>query len=259
MIEKYLTLLQEIPEFNNNIQAGLIIFSRFIGFVKYAPVLNRKDIPIMIKTAFALIMTVSFVIILQPEKLPEGSSLFLAILLNLIFGVFIGYLAQVIFSVAVAAGDIINMQMGLSSAMMFDQSAKEQSSLVGRFFRFFATIIFIHVGGVYWLFLAFDRTFEIFPIYSTSFMLYEEFHIDYLIKLTGNILTVGLQIASPVLLTTLCQDVVLGTISKTAPQVNVFQLSFIFKPAVGAFVILFTVRTLANVIADYYVYYQKIF
>ncbi len=259
MIEKYLTLLQEIPEFNNNVQAGLIIFSRFLGFVKYAPVLNRKDIPAMVKTSFAFIMTVCFVIILQPDKLPEESSLFLAILLNIMFGAFIGYLAQAIFSVAIAAGDIINMQMGLSSAMMFDQSAKEQSSLVGRLFRFFATIIFIHVGGVYWLFLAFDRTFEIFPLYSTSFMLYEEFHIDYLIKLTGSILTVGLQIASPILLTTLCQDVVLGTISKTAPQVNVFQLSFIFKPAVGAFVVLFTIKTLANVIADYYIYYQKVF
>ena len=52
--------------------------------------------------------------------------------------------------------------------------------------------------------------------------------MDYLVKMTSNVLYMGLQIASPVLLATLGQDIILGVISKTAPQVNVFQLSFLF-------------------------------
>ena len=69
----------------------------------------------------------------------------------------------------------------------------------------------------------------------------------------------GLQIASPVLLATLGQDIILGVISKTAPQVNVFQLSFLFKPVLGAAILVWIMPMLINIITDYFISYSKIF
>ena len=66
------------------------------------------------------------------------------------------------------------------------------------------------------------------------------------------ILFFGLQIASPVLLATLGQDIILGLISKTAPQVNVFQLSFLFKPVFGAAIMVWILPMLVNIITDYF-------
>ena len=37
------------PEINNALGAGIFIFARVLGFVRFAPVLNRKEIPGMIK------------------------------------------------------------------------------------------------------------------------------------------------------------------------------------------------------------------
>ena len=113
-------------------------------------------------------------------------------------------------------------------------------------------IIFIEIGGVYWLFNAFVRSFEIFPIYATSIPLDKIVNMDYLIKMTSNVLYMGLQIASPVLLATLGQDIILGVISKTAPQVNVFQLSFLFKPVFGAAIMVWILPMLVNIITDYF-------
>lgn len=76
--------------------------------------------------------------------------------------------------------------------------------------------------------------------------------MDYLISLSSNVLYMGLQIASPVLLATLGQDIILGVISKTAPQVNVFQLSFLFKPVFGAAILMWILPMLINVISDYF-------
>ena len=69
----------------------------------------------------------------------------------------------------------------------------------------------------------------------------------------------GLQIASPVLLATLGQDIILGVISKTAPQVNVFQLSFLFKPVVGAAILVWIMPMLVNIINDYFLSFANIF
>ena len=65
--------------------------------------------------------------------------------------------------------------------------------------------------------------------------------------------------SSPVLLATLGQDLILGIISKTAPQVNVFQLSFLFKPVLGAAILLWIMPVIVNVINDYFISFAKIF
>lgn len=251
--------LSKIPNFQNCFYAGILIFPRFMGFVIAAPVFSRKDVSYLIKLGFMLMLTISFVPFYKNVTPPPDTSFFLSILLNFIFGAMIGYMAAVIFETITAAGEMVNMQMGLQSSMMFDPNAGGQTSVMGRFFMYFGTVIFIHIGGLYWLLLAFTRGFEVFPLYGTSIPLKEIVDLNYIIYLTGNVLFIGLQIAAPVVITTLCQDIVLGIISKIAPQINVFQLSFLFKPLVGTIIMLIILPLLANTIIDYFNYYSKIF
>ncbi len=84
-------------------------------------------------------------------------------------------------------------------------------------------------------------------------------NMDYLILLTSNVFVVGMQIAAPVLLATLGQDIILGTISKTAPQINVFQMSFLFKPVLGSLILTWILPMLINVITDYISSFSNIF
>ncbi len=259
MFENFLDAFKNYPEINMHLIAGLIIFARFIGFIIYAPVLSRKDVPFLIKISFSFIMTVIFLSLLSPSSFPKSESLFLAIVLNFVFGGIIGYAAQVIFATITAAGDMVNMQMGLSSSMMFDPGTKEQSSVVGQLFGLLGTVIYINIGGFFWLISAFKRGFEVFPLYGTSIPLDKIVNIDYLITITSNVLFIGLQMAAPVLIATLAMDVILGIISKTAPQVNVFQLSFLFKPVVGAAILVIILPLLVNTINEYFSYYAKIF
>ena len=151
------------------------------------------------------------------------------------------------------------MQMGLSSASVFDPSTKQQSSVVGRFFSLFGLIIFVNLGGMYWLINAFIRSFEIFPIWSSSLPLEQLVNLQYLMEITSNVLYVGLQIAAPVLLATLGQDIILGVISRTAPQVNVFTMSFLFKPIMGCAVLLWILGALVNIVNDYFLSFSQIF
>lgn len=242
------------PMFMTYFGSGLVIFARVAGFFRFAPLLNRKEIFSMVRLCLALIITVMIVGLIQPKPLPfeDFGALLMALILNYAVGAMVGFVAQLLLLAIEAGADMINMQMGLSSAMVLDPTTQSQTSILGRIFGILGVIIFIQVGGIYWLFRALMRTFEIFPLYASSIPLEQLVNLDYVIQLSSNVLYMGLQIASPVLLATLGQDIILGVISKTAPQVNVFQLSFLFKPVFGAAILMWILPMLINVITDYF-------
>lgn len=256
------SLLAEIaklfPQFDAAIGSGILVFARLLGFVSFAPVLQRKEIPVMVKMGFVFLITISLTCVLNPGTVPEDGSLIVSIVLNAIVGAIMGYMARLVLIAVDAGADMINMQMGLSSAMVLDPSSQKQVSIMEKLISMFGLLLFISLGGIYWLFNAFMRSFEIFPIYASTIPLTKIVNMEYLIQMTSNVLYMGLQIASPVLLATLGQDIILGTISKTAPQVNVFQLSFLFKPVFGAAIMIWILPMLVNVISDYFLSFSHI-
>lgn len=247
------------PEINLALGAGIMIFARFIGLMQFAPGFNRKEVPTIARLSFALIMTIIAASVLKIPPVPSHTSIILCIVLNYLFGALIGYITNCVIATITAGGDMINTQMGMSSAMVMDPTSKAQTSIVGNLFTLLGVIIFIAIGGLYWLIDAFLRSFEIFSMYGISMPLEKVVNMDYLILLTSNIFVVGMQIAAPVLLATLGQDIILGTISKTAPQVNVFQMSFLFKPVMGALILTWILPMLINVITEYISSFSNIF
>lgn len=240
------------PMFGVYLTAGFVIFARVMGFFRLAPVLNRKEIPGLVKLSLALMLTMIFICAKHPPVPPPHNSFILSLLLNYVAGALLGYMAQLILLAIDAGADMINMQMGLSSAMVLEPTTSSQTSILAKLISLMGIVIFIEIGGMYWLFNAFVRCFDIFPLYASSIPLDKIVNMEYLIKMTSNVLYMGLQVASPVLLATLGQDIILGVISKTAPQVNVFQLSFLFKPVFGAAIMIWILPMLANIITDYY-------
>lgn len=252
-------LMKMFPMLNASLAAGIMVFARLIGFMRLAPVFNRKEIPGMVKLALALLLTIVITPFVKFESLAIMDSFTLSILLNIVVGALIGYMAQLIVLAVEAGADMINMQMGLSSAMVLDPTTSSQVSILSKIMSLMGILLFIQLGGVYWLIRALMRSFEIFPIYATSIPLAEIVNMEYLISMSSNVLYMGLQIAAPVLLATLGQDIILGVISKTAPQVNVFQLSFLFKPVLGAAIMIWILPMLLNIISDYFLSYSSIF
>lgn len=252
-------IMKMFPTINSYVMAGALVFARMLGFFRFCPIFNRKDFPSLVKVPFALIIAIFMVPFLSPEKvMAECDSFMLSILLNIVVGAMIGYMAQLI-TIAIDCGaEMINMQMGLSSATALDPTTSAQVSILTKIISLMGILIFINLGGVYWLFKALLRSFEVFPMYASHVPLTQLIKMDLLIKMSSNTLYMGLQIASPVLLATLGQDIILGVISRTAPQVNVFQLSFLFKPVLGAAIMIWILPMLMNIIEEYFISFANI-
>lgn len=247
------------PEVNNVLAGGVPIFARVAGLMRTAPFLQRSEIPMIARVGFTLIFTVMLSMILKPTPPTTGVSIVYAIIINYLCGALIGYIVNCIVKAIESGGDMINMQQGVSSATIMDPTTSSQISIMGRIFSLLGLIIFLEIGGAYWTFNAFIRSFEIFPVFGTMVPLDEIVNMPYLVKITSNVLYIGLQIAAPVLLATLGQDIILGIISKTAPQVNVFQMSFLFKPCLGALLLIIVLPSLYNVICDFFLSFANIF
>lgn len=247
------------PEVNNILAAGIPVFARVAGLMRTAPFLQRSEVPTIAKIGFSLIFTVMLCGLLKPSAPPSDVSMIYSIIINYLCGALIGFIVNCILSAVESGGDMINMQQGVSSATIMDPTTSSQVSIMGRIFSLLGLVIFLEIGGAYWTFNAFIRSFEIFPIYSVMIPLDEIVNMPYLVKITSNVLYIGLQIASPVLIATLGQDIILGIISKTAPQVNVFQMSFLFKPCMGSAILIVVMPSIFNVICDFFVSFANIF
>ncbi len=246
------------PEINTALGAGIMVFLRIAGLYRFAPVFSRTEVPALVRVALALISTIIIVGIIKPTAAPAECPIMLCMILNFLFGALIGFVANCILAAVLAGGDMINTQMGMSSAMIMDPSTRSQVSVMANYFSTLALLIFMYSGGVYWMFNAIIKSFTIYPMYSVNFHFENIINVSFLNEITGNILFVGLHLAGPVLLATLGQDIILGIISKTAPQVNVFSLSFLFKPVLGAFILIVILPMLVNVITDYLVSHAAI-
>ena len=141
-------LMKMFPMLNAYLAAGIFIFARLLGFFRLAPVFNRKEIPGMVKLGLIFLMTIILTCVAKPDVTIIKESFALSILLNMVVGAMIGYIAQLILLAVDAGGDMINMQMGLSYAMVLDPTTSSQVSIVGKCFQLLGILIFIQLGGV---------------------------------------------------------------------------------------------------------------
>jgi len=259
MLENVIAVFKHFHEFNASLTTGLLIMFRFLGFSIAAPIFSRKDFPMLVKLGFSIILTIIFLGTMNHTAPPKGNVLYLSIVLNVVAGAMIGFVATLIYETITAAGDMINMQMGLNAGMIFDPNTREQTTIMGKLTQYIGLMIFINIGGIYWLLNALKKSFDVFPVYGASIPLDKLINIKYITHLSGNILFIGIQLAAPVLIATLAMDVILGIISKIAPQINVFQLSFLFKPAIGVAILIIILPLFINIINDYYNSYAAIF
>ena len=266
------TSLQSFYELNTRLggllDGGLLVLARMLAFAHVAPILNRKDVPFQAKLALSLFLTVLIVWIVPTESQTfhgsfasgHGVGLFLLqILMNIIVGAVLGFIPRLLIETVASAGSLANNQIGLSSANVMDPTTKTQGALLGPLFTFIGTIIFIKIGGVFHLMDALMRSFDLFPLFDINPRFPERLSVDYLIYLSANIITTGLQMVGPVFVVTMTVDIMLGIVNRAAQQIPVFQLSFATKPAVGAFVLWLTIPTFIEVCRNFLMDYHQLY
>lgn len=205
------------------ITAVVLPLFRVLGLMTSAPVLSNRAMPIRLRVAIAVVVSllVSMVVTVPPDvNLASGNS-WLLVAREIAIGLLIGFVARLIFAAFEMAGELIGLQMGLSFAGFFDPSAGH-SNAIGRLLNNFAMLTFVALNGPLVLLVAVVQSFEAFPVATTAF---DWGRFD-LIALSANLFTTGLSMALPFMMLLLFMNCVLGVISRVAPALNVFAIGF---------------------------------
>ena len=246
---KLLELVLTIFEVGQSPQAFLVLFglcfARFVSFVAIVPFFGGAVVPAPVKIALATALTIVAYPSLVAELPADGSPLgfgavgFIGMLAKEAFvGFTLGFVASLVFEAIQVAGRIADFQRGSTMSELFAPQLQERVSELGQFNLQLAIAIFLATGAH----LAFIRTlvgsYEFipalkFPNIQAGWVPAAEF----LTIMTGYVLSLGIQLAIPIVITLLLADLFFGLINRVAPQVNVFFLSMPVKMWLGIFVV----------------------
>ncbi len=191
------------------------------GVIIPAPLVGTRFVPAPVKMAVAVALTVilaPLVPTLHVQSLQLAAYALLT-LEQLAIGIAIGCLASLLLACAEMGGRLLDVQMGISAAQLFDPSAGEQAAVLGRMYHTIAMMVFLAVNGHHWLILGVFRSFQLVPL--------EQFRLspgtfNAAFTLFWCSLEITLRIAAPGIAALFLADVTLGLIARAVPQMNVF-------------------------------------
>ena len=232
----------------NSVELFLLIFVRMTGLFVIAPIFGR-NMPTYIKIGIALTSAILMASVVKVDHVIEINGYLLYafyIIKEFIVGLVIGFVAYAFFTSIYIAGQIIDMQIGFGMVNVFDPITNIQVPITANLYYMVAMLIFLATNGHHILLKALYQSFRLIPIASAGMGPNMK---DNIIEVFRQMFSIGFKIATPILAAILIADVVLGIISKTIPQMNVFVLGMPLKILVGLILIMITIPAFIYIVA----------
>ena len=234
----------------NSVEFFLLIFVRMTGLFVTAPIFGRRNIPTYFKVGFAFTVSLLMANVIRVDHLLAVDNFLiyaLYIVKEFIVGIVIGFIAYVVFTCIYLAGQIIDMQMGFGMVNVWDPMTNIQIPVTANLYYMAAMLIFLITNGHHLLIRALFQSYTIIPLGTAVIGPKLGDNIGLLFQ---NILSVGFKIAAPVVAATIICDIVLGIISKTIPQINVYLLGMPIKIFIGLIIVLTTIPAFAYIVTQ---------
>lgn len=200
-------------------------FLRLSGFLMIAPLFGATLVPGRIKLVFALLMTLILAPLAPPMPFiePLSATALLTATQQLLLGIAIGFVVQVVFDALLLAGQVIANTMGLGFATMVDPSRGASTVVVGQFFLIFGMLLFLSIDGHLVLLGVLTDSFRWMPpgpegLTAPAFAMVAAWG--------GKMFSAGATIALPAVVGLLLVNLALGVVSRAAPQLNLFAVGF---------------------------------
>ena len=190
------------------------------------PVFSGSQIPHQMRLGVAVLFSMLTYPVVK-DYIPHDSFTILGfglvVAAEIVLGLLVGFLAQLVFMAAEFAGSLIGYQMGFAAANIFDPSTQSQVALISRFQGIFAILLFLSLN-IHHLFLeAIVSSFEMIPPGSLSL---SGGAIPMIVEVANHSLILSLRLVAPILALLILSTLTLGVMSRVFPQLNVFMISF---------------------------------
>ena len=222
----------------------LLIFLRLFSFISVFQPFGGRFIPVSIRLLLAISIGLALSHIYILKDLPDINLLILISVKEIIIGLVIGFLANIIFYTLQVIGQMIDFQVGLSMANIVNPAFDIQVSPIGDLFFVFGMLLFLVTGGYTQIIEGIAYSFNIVPVGEVS--INGDIFV-YAFKLIGNfVFQVALRFSAPVITILLLVDVITGIIARTVPQINIFIVGLPLKTGLAFLSILLLIGSIPD-------------
>ncbi|MCL1979559.1 MAG: flagellar biosynthetic protein FliR, partial [Proteobacteria bacterium] len=151
--------LAQLPNF-------LLCFARIMALLAAIPAFTGSQIAGRIKIGLAVITTLLLFPAMAPymPKAPISITWFGILLINeVIIGILIGLVAQMVFAAVSFGGTVIGYQMGFAAANIFDPQTTQQLSLMSQFANILVLLVFLSLDMHHFFFRVIIESFALLP------------------------------------------------------------------------------------------------
>lgn len=215
-----------------SLPAYVMVMLRILGLFVFNPIFARKNISSMVRVALCLVITLvvaptlpsmDFTAYQPVDWLVEMGKQF-------IFGFFMGFVFIIFYNMLRYVGDVIDFEMGLSMAKVFDPGTGIQSSISGRIYEIVFSLYFFSTNSHLVLIRLFARSFELLPIGGGVQIMGAA---GYLIDLFISAFSLALRLGLPFIAAEFVLEVSMGVLMKLIPQIHVFVINIQLKLILG--------------------------
>ena len=149
----------------------LLILMRVSGFIMTAPFFSYSSVPMRIRAAMSVFMSL-VVIQVTPVVDLTYSGVFgysALVLKESMIGVVLGLMCSMCFYIINLAGQLMDMEMGLSMANMFDPMVNMQFSVTGSLYNYLLMLMLVVTNMHYYIIRAIVDSFSYFNVGKAVF------------------------------------------------------------------------------------------
>ena len=227
-----------VNEISLNLDLFILMFLRVSALIISSPIFGRRNLPNLLKICFCILVTyVIFSAGAQTQQIHYASIIefvFLCIK-ELLFGLVMGYVTTLFFSLVQTAGQVMDMQIGFGMVNVFDVQSNISIPVTGNLYTMVLLITFFGVDGHLQLIYIVRSTFTGIPAGAVvlnpmlGMTALEVFSLAFVL---------AINVAMPLIASGLLGEVVLGFIVRAIPQMNVFVVGIPLKILLGFLILL---------------------
>jgi flagellar biosynthetic protein FliR len=229
-----------------NLEFLLAILARLSGFIFTAPIYSLRNVPVRGKLLVSVAVAVIVYIATPYTPLVYAGVIGYAAVISkeLISGLILGLFANLAYYILGFAGQLIDMEVGLSNVQELDPSSNMSVTISSTFLNYGAMLTLISTNMHLFILKAVIDSFSIVPVNglkvdSNIFYLYLKYMADYMI--------IAFRIVLPEFAAMLIVNTLLAILAKVAPQLSMFVIGFQLKIFVGITVLVLMMLMLPGI------------
>jgi flagellar biosynthetic protein FliR len=199
----------------------------------FAPFFSSQSFPVHVRIAFSLVTAFVLAPSLPLNDIPPelGLSSITGLLVGeILLGLILGFAALCVFAGFQFAGQMISFQLGFSLIKIIDPQSNVEAPVFSFLQNYIGVLFFLLINGHHWFLLAINESFTSLPVGGVHM---GGALVEHLVRLSADVLVIGLRIAGPVIAVGIITDIIVGVVGRTAPQINILIVGMPLKVLIG--------------------------